>query len=167
MDEASETVHEVINMLKARLRWKLPGGQYPRFFGLFASNPEPGWLKNIFVVPQQQGVPLDDHLFVQSLLKDNPWLPSEYLANLRRDNPESWVRRYVDGSWDAVEGQVWPDFDFQMHVLPNDECPVDIPYPVKGTHTVLGSLDHGQTNPTCFLGMYIDQDENILVYDEY
>ncbi len=167
VDEASETVHEVINMLKARLRWKLPGGQYPRFFGLFASNPEPGWLKNTFVVPQQQGVPLDDHLFVQSLLKDNPWLPPEYLANLRRDNPENWVRRYVDGSWDAVEGQVWPDFDFQTHVLPNDECPMDIPYPVKGTHTILGSLDHGQTNPTCFLGMYVDQDGNILVFDEY
>ena len=66
VDEASECNEDVVNMLKARLRWKLPSKKYPRFFGLFASNPEPGWLKNTFVVPQQLGTPKQAHLFVQN-----------------------------------------------------------------------------------------------------
>ena len=167
VDEASECNEDVVNMLKARLRWKLPNDKYPRFFGLFASNPEPGWLKSTFVVPQQLGEPKPDHLFVQSLLKDNPWLPPNYLENLRRDNPESWVKRYVDGSWDAVEGLVWPEFNYEDHVFPSLAHDFEIPYPTKGEVLQFAALDHGQTNPTCFLGFYVDQDDNIFVFDEY
>lgn len=167
VDEASETNLNVINMLKARLRWKLPDGTYPRYFGLFASNPEPGWLKTTFVIPQQQGAPREDHVFIQALLKDNPWLPPGYMDDLIRDNPKSWVKRYVDGSWAAVEGQVWPDFDFEVHVFPNPQHPsIEIPYPTSNQSPFAG-LDHGQTNPTCLLGAYIDNDGNIFIYDEY
>jgi len=167
VDEASECNEDVINMLKARIRWKLPTGKYPRFFGLYASNPEPGWLKQTFVVPTQLGNPLDEHLFVQSLLKDNQYLPPGYLDDLKRDNPESWVRRYVEGSWDAVEGQVWPDFDHSTHVFPNLSSDLEIPPPPKGTYRQFAAIDHGQTNPTCFLAFYVDNDDNIFVYDEY
>ena len=168
VDEASETNLNVINMLKARLRWKLPSGAYPRYFGLFASNPEPGWLKNTFVIPQQQGEPLEDHIFIQSLVKDNPWLPPGYIDDLKRDNPESWVRRYINGSWEAVEGQIWPEFDFDIHVFPNEEFPnLEIPYPNLNKFEPFGGLDHGQTNPTCLLLAYTDEDDNIFIYDEY
>lgn len=167
VDEASETNLNVINMLKARLRWKLPGGKYPRYFGLFASNPEPGWLKTSFVTPQQQGSPREEHIFIQALLKDNPWLPDNYMNDLIRDNPKSWVKRYVEGSWEAVEGQVWPEFDFNTHVFPNQEFPnIEIPYP-KSSNDPFAGLDHGQTNPTCLLLAYTDNDENIFIYDEY
>ena len=167
VDEASETNLNVINMLKARLRWKLPNGSHPKYFGLFASNPEPGWLKSTFVIPQQQGSPREQHIFIQALLKDNPWLPDNYMEDLIRDNPKSWVKRYVEGSWEAVEGQVWPDFDFNAHVFPNPSYPsIEIPYP-KPTDDPFAGLDHGQTNPTCYLAAYTDNDDNIYIYDEY
>lgn len=167
VDEASEAPYKVINMLKARLRLKLPDGSYPRYFGMYASNPEPGWLKNEFVIPHQLGNPKEDHIFVQALIKDNPWLPPDYLDELKRDNPASWVKRYVEGSWDAVEGQVWPDFDRSIHVFPNETSDYEI-LPVQETKfTPIGGLDHGQTNPTCFLGGYTDADGNIFIFDEY
>ena len=167
VDEASEAPVKVVNMLKARLRLKLPNGTFPRYFGMYASNPEPGWLKDEFVTPHMLGFPKEDHIFVQALIRDNPWLPPEYLSELERDNPAAWVKRYVNGSWDAVEGQVWPDFDRDVHVYPNETSDFDILLPEGVGIKPFGGLDHGQTNPTAFLAAYTDSDGNIFVYDEY
>jgi len=167
VDEASEAPSKVVNMLKARLRLKLPNGTFPKYFGMYASNPEPGWLKDEFVVPHQLGSPREDHIFVQALIRDNPWLPPEYLSELQRDNPPAWVKRYVNGSWDAVEGQVWPDFDRTVHVYPNETSDFDIQFPNTPGLKPFGGLDHGQTNPTAFLAAYADSDGNIFVFDEY
>ena len=167
VDEASEAPLKVVNMLKARLRLKLPNGSFPKYFGMYATNPEPGWLKEEFVIPHQMGYPKEDHIFVQALIRDNPWLPPDYLDELKRDNPAPWVKRYVEGSWDAVEGQVWPDFDRSVHVYPNETSDFDI-LPVEETQfTPIGGLDHGQTNPTAFIAGYTDGDGNIFIYDEY
>jgi len=167
VDEASEAPVKVVNMLKARLRLKLPNGTFPKYFGMYASNPEPGWLKDEFVTPHVLGSPREDHIFVQALIRDNPWLPPEYLSELQRDNPPAWVKRYVNGSWDAVEGQVWPDFDRDVHVYPNETSDFDILLPEGVGIKPFGGLDHGQTNPTAFLAAYTDSDGNIFVYDEY
>ena len=167
VDEASEAPVKVVNMLKARLRLKLPNGTFPRYFGMYASNPEPGWLKDEFVTPHVLGYPREDHIFVQALIRDNPWLPPEYLFELQRDNPPAWVKRYVNGSWDAVEGQVWPDFDRAVHVYPNETSDFDIQFPNTPGLKPFGGLDHGQTNPTAFLAAYADSDGNIFVFDEY
>ena len=167
VDEASEAPVKVVNMLKARLRLKLPNGRFPKYFGMYASNPEPGWLKDEFVIPHFLGNPRPDHIFVQSLIRDNPWLPPEYLAELSRDNPPAWVKRYVEGSWDAVEGQVWPDFERAVHVYPNETSDFDILPPSGLQSAPIGGLDHGQTNPTAFVAGYTDADGNIFIYDEY
>lgn len=169
VDEASETNYEVNKMLKARLRWQLADGSYPRFFGLYASNPEPGWVKDTFVTPHATGSPLDEHLFVQALVKDNPYLPPGYLEDLRRDNPADWVERYVEGSWEAMEGQIWKEFDFSTHVFPNSTHPNINITPIKELENVYiwGAIDHGQANPTCFLAFFVDNDGNIFVTEEY
>lgn len=169
VDESSETNFDVNKMLKARLRWKLPDGSYPRFFGLYASNPEPGWVKDTFVTPHSKGSPLEEHIFVQSLVKDNPYLPPGYLEDLRRDNPKEWVDRYVEGSWEALEGQIWKEFNYRTHVFPNSEYPdlhIPLLHELEGKY-MFGALDHGQSNPTCFLSFFVDEDSNIFVTDEY
>ena len=168
IDEASETNFEVIKMLKARLRWKLPDGTYPKFFGLYASNPEPGWVKDTFVTPQLRGEQREEHIFIQALVKDNPYLPPTYIEDLKRDNPADWVERYINGSWDAVEGQVWKGYSFDTHVFPNNLSDFEIPQIGEVEHPFLiAGLDHGQSNPTCFLAAYVDSDDNIIIMDEY
>ena len=159
IDEASETVLDNFRMLKSRLRWKLPSGTYPPFTGLLASNPEPGWVKNLFVTPEKMNRPLPRHSFIQALPTDNPYLPPDYIPDLRESNPESWVSKYIKGNWDALAGQVWPMFDFNDHVIE--------PFPIPKEWRKLRAIDHGQVNPTACLWLAIDLDSNIYIYREY
>lgn len=159
IDEASETPFANYNMLKSRLRWKLPNGTHPPYFGLLASNPEPGWVKDTFVIPAQMGEPLEDHAFIKALPTDNFHLPKNYVSNLRKSNPESWVVRYLDGDWSAMEGQIWPEFSFDTHII--------TPFTIPDGWKKIRSIDHGQTHPTACLWGAIDPDGNIFIYNEY
>ena len=159
IDEASETVLDNFRMLKSRLRWKLPSGLYPPFHGLLASNPEPGWVKNLFVTPQKMQRSFPRHSFIQALPTDNPYLPPDYIPDLKESNPESWVAKYIKGNWDALAGQIWPMFDWADHVLE--------PFPIPVEWRKFRSIDHGQVNPTCCLWFAIDYDGNVFVYKEY
>lgn len=159
IDEASETVLENYRMLKSRLRWKLPDGTYPPFFGLMASNPEPGWVKDTFVKPAQMGVPLKNHTFIQALPSDNPYLPGSYISDLLETNPETWVRKYISGNWDSMEGQIWSEFDYATHIIK--------PFAIPKEWKKFRSIDHGQVHPTCCLWFALDPDSNLYVYREY
>lgn len=159
IDEASETEYENYKMLKSRLRWKLPSGEYPPYMGILASNPEPGWVKQTFVTPQKMGSPLPKHAFIQALPRDNPHLPSDYLSDLIETNPPDWVKKYIEGSWDALKGQVYPQFSYERHAIE--------PFPIPIEWTRFRAIDHGQVNPTCCLWFAIDNDSNIYVYREY
>ena len=169
VDEASECAEDDINMLESRLRWQLPDGTYPIFHCFYASNPEPGWLKRRFVDPHFAGRLPDDLAFIQALPRDNNWLPDGYVDRISAGKPDYWVKRYIDGSWDAAEGQVWPQFDRNIHVFPNENCDYEIRAPLRKEQYkyIFSSLDHGQANPACFLGWYVDKDSNLFVYDMY
>ena len=168
VDEASECGQSDIDMLESRLRWRLPNGKHPNFFGLYASNPEPCYIKERFVLPQAQGCKEENRIFIQALPSDNNWLPDDYIKHISQGKPDYWVKRYIQGSWDAAEGQIWPQFDYNIHVFPNQQNLFEIPradgysYP-----TIFACCDFGQTNPTAFLGCYVDRDGNIFVFDEY
>lgn len=159
IDEASETPYANFQMLKSRLRWKLPDGTYPPFFGLLASNPEPGWVKDLFVTAQVLGELPPNHAFIPALPIDNPYLPPTYVEDLRTSNPGSWVDRYIEGSWTAMEGQIYNEFDPDTHIID----PIEIPENV----TKFIAIDHGQNHPTCCLWFWVDSDKNIFIYDEY
>ena len=96
IDEASETSESFFLMLSSRLRIQLPG---IRYFGLLASNPDPGWLKQRFIDQK-----LPDHIFVPALPRDNPRLPEGYVNRLTELFPEDWQARFLEGDWTAFEG---------------------------------------------------------------
>jgi hypothetical protein len=83
-------------MLASRLRLKLSGIHY---YGLLASNPDPGWLKYRFIDQKKE-----DHVFVPALPKDNPHLPPDYVPRLQRVFPDEWQKRFLEGDWGAFEG---------------------------------------------------------------
>ena len=70
-----------------------------RYKGLITCNPSPGWIKQLFIEQKR-----DDHIFIRSLPKDNPYLPPDYETNLRRDYPPEWVKAMLEGDWNALEG---------------------------------------------------------------
>lgn len=154
IDEASETFEEMFLMLAGRLRWILPNGTRPKYCGFLGSNPEPGWVKDRFIDQQ-----LPDHAFIPALPRDNPYLPPDYDSSLRDMYPDEWVRRYLDGSWDVFEGQIYKEFDRKIHVYANQEVS---PYWEK-----FRIIDHGYVNPTCCIWAAIDFDGRIWIYREH
>ena len=97
MDEATELSHEAFLMCAQRIgRWRLPSGKYPPKYVLLASNPDTGWCKNNFIDQKKEG-----YAFIQALPQDNPHLEADYIPRLRRDYPPFWVKRFLDGDWNA------------------------------------------------------------------
>ncbi len=83
-------------MLAGRLRLNIPKIRYK---GILTCNPAPGWVKQKFV---EQKLP--DHVFIQAIPKDNPYLPADYESSLRAIYPEEWIKSMLEGSWDSLEG---------------------------------------------------------------
>ena len=97
-DEASEIPKTAFLMAQSRLRRILPGGGRPFYCGILTSNPADCWLKDYFL----HGEGGDDCLFVPSLPRDNPFLPEDYVDQLKKTFPEDWVSRFLEGSWDDL-----------------------------------------------------------------
>jgi len=153
IDEATEVAEDIFLMFITRLRRK-----GCRYFGLLASNPEPGWVKERFIDQK-----LDDYIFIKSLPSDNPYLPKDYIK--RFDNhPEDWKKRYLEGSWDVFELQIFKEFNANVHLIPAfDEIK-------KGE--LQRSIDYGERNPTaCLWASFIanpyDNQLDCFIYREF
>ena len=89
--------------------------------------------------------------------KDN--LPDGYIDSLKKNYNEIWINRYLYGSWDAFEGQIYPDFEPSIHVV-NDFNP-------DTSWRRFIAIDHGRTNPTAVLWGAVDNDDKIWIYREH
>ena len=89
--------------------------------------------------------------------KDN--LPDGYIDSLKKNYNEIWINRYLYGSWDAFEGQIYPDFEPSIHVV-NDFNP-------DPSWRRFIAIDHGRTNPTAVLWGAVDNDDKIWIYREH
>lgn len=97
IDQAEETSESHFNMLSGRLRLSLPGGIH--YKAILTANPAPGWVKNLFIEQKKE-----DFVFIPALPRDNPYLPKDYEAKLRKIYPPELVRQLLDGDWNALEG---------------------------------------------------------------
>ncbi len=95
IDQAEETSESHFFMLASRLRVKAPNIRYK---ALLTANPAPGWVKHRFIEQK-----LEDHIFIPSLPRDNPFLPEDYESNLRKLYPDELVKQLLEGDWDALE----------------------------------------------------------------
>jgi len=94
IDQAEETTEAFFFMLISRLRLKLSGIEYK---GLLTANPANNWVKARFIDKV-----LEDHVFIPALPKDNPYLPPDYVPNLKKTLPEDLVNTWVSGSWTDI-----------------------------------------------------------------
>lgn len=116
IDEASEADEETFLMLSSRLRKNVKD---IRYFGLMASNPEPGWLKDRFISKQ-----LNDHIYIPALPKDNSHLPQGYLSDMEATLPQVWRTKYLEGSWDDFGGAVFPPHMIRPSTRPLPEMAI-------------------------------------------
>jgi hypothetical protein len=100
LDEATEIPKKYFDILKTRLRLKI-NGKEPYYRGLLASNPEPGWVHEDFVID-----PIEGHAFIPALPAENPHLPETYIEDLRVHlaKEPKLIQKYIEGSWDVTLG---------------------------------------------------------------
>lgn len=103
IDEASEIPYDFFLVLCSRIKRGFLEEVTKRrdvlYKGLLTSNPEPGWIRTEFIDNK-----VDDHIFIPALPADNPHLRSDYVEDLRRQFPPEWIQKYLEGDWDAFEG---------------------------------------------------------------
>lgn len=158
IDEATDGVGiDVFLMFKTRLRRKKPGIKYQI---CLASNPEPGWVKTLFVDRKfEENDNPKDYAFIQALPKDNPHLPADYKDKFK-GFPEDWIKRYWEGDWTSFTGAIFTQF------REDKNCCFPFHVPRKWRHFRV--MDYGYRNPFCCLWLaYNQEDQQIVVYNEH
>lgn len=152
IDEVTEIEESSFLQLQGRLR-----GQGARR-GWVTGNPNgKDWVYNTFV-----GQSRPDYAFFHAKTSENTHLPQDYVDNLRRYYPPEWVDRFMNGSFDVFEGQIFNEFSTTAHVIhPNDVFQIPKEWPrFRG-------IDHGIYHPTCCLWAAMAPSGDLFIYDCY
>ena len=138
IDEAGEVAEEAALMLLTRLRHP---AQAQRWF-VAASNPWPGWFERWFArreLDEDALAAADGRVvYIPARIADNPHLPGNYAAQQRALQPGEWVDRFIEGRFDAFDGQIYQHFDATRHCW-------EAPLPAFARY--IGGLDFGGQSP--------------------
>lgn len=149
IDQAEEVPEEMFQMLQGRLRQR----RGPRL-GICLFNPAGhDWIWRRCV-----HLKYPDHGLIHAKTTDNPNLPPDYIDSLMA-MPEAWRKRFIEGSFDVFSGQIWPEFDPDVHTLN--------PFPVPDWYQGYEGIDHGRRNPTAVLFAQFDDKGNCFIVDEH
>lgn len=157
IDEASQVSEESFLLLQGRLR--NPKGLRK---GLMVGNPAGhNWIYSYFV---KKDVFNDERIKDQFKIliapsTENTHLPDGYVQSLLATYSKERVEREIMGSFDAFEGQVYPEFRRDVHVVE----PFQIP---KNWNRYIG-VDHGFRNPSAWVWGAVDGDGNMYIYREF
>lgn len=158
VDEVTMNERSVFDFLNLRRRW--PGIENTKF--ICASNPGGighGWVKKLWIDRDFTGEQFDpkDFVFVRSQAKDNKYLPESYSKQLE-GLPEKMRKAFLEGNWDIFEGQYFPEFSKDKHVIE--------PFEIPQGWTRFRSIDYGYEAPAAVLWYAVDYDGNVYVYRE-
>ena len=98
--------------------------------------------------------------FIPAALADNPilWKDGRYEATLQ-SMPEIERRRLLEGDWDILEGQAFPEFEKAIHVIE--------PYRIPRVWKHFRGVDYGFSAPACVLWGAVDPtDGTLIIYRE-
>ena len=107
----------------------------------------------------KEGQPLFKRRFIPSKLSDNPYLyaSGDYEANLL-SLPEAERRRLLEGDWDIIEGNAFPEWNRKIHVIE----PFEIPYDWRRFR----ACDYGYSSASAVLWFAVSPEEQLIVYRE-
>lgn len=95
--------------------------------------------------------------FMPAKVQSNRYIDPAYLRNLAT-LPEHQRRMYMDGDWDVFEGQFFPEWNRDIHVVE--------PFPIPPEWPRVRGIDYGFAKPYACLWMAFDQDGTCWVYRE-
>lgn len=160
MDEATHFTEYQFNTLTACLRGV---NEYPKRFYI-TCNPGGvghGWVKRLFIDREYKDTEKPgDYLFVAARVYDNKALMEkdrDYVKMLE-NLPDGLRKAWLDGDWDIFEGQYFPEFRRDIHVVE----PFDIPSHWKWYFT----MDYGG-DMAAFYWIAVDEQLNAYVVKEF
>lgn len=123
VDQLEQSPPQVFLDLVGSLRW--PGLEFLPFM----ASANPGgighlWVKQLWIDRRYEGDFADfkefapDFAFVKALPTDNQHLSQQYWTYLRSQPPRR-QRAWIHGEWDVFEGQVFSEWQDEVHVIPH------------------------------------------------
>lgn len=108
---------------------------------------------------RNEGKPLFKRRFIPARLSDNPYLydSGSYEANLL-SLPEQERKRLLEGDWDVIEGNAFPEWNRKIHVIE----PYEIPYNWRKFR----ACDYGYGSFAAVLWFAVTPEEQLVVYRE-
>lgn len=115
VDEGTECPDDVFTMLMGRLRGTpKPGGGVIGPLRLWVTtNPGPSPFIRRNWIEQKH----PDYALFRAKTTDNPHLDPTYIDTLKQQFSGVWWKRFVEGDWTSFEGQIFPMFDSQTHIV--------------------------------------------------
>lgn len=99
------------------------------------------WIKRELFKRAQGGDPAYAYFSWKS--NTNPAFPAEEYERMRKSLPEAIFKRRYEGLFVTMEGLVYPDFDYENHVVKAFDIPAN--------WTRFGGMDFGHSQPTVIL----------------
>ena len=123
------------------------------------------WVKKRYVdpYPSNESFTGSDGLsrkFIPAKLEDNPYLAEDgRYEQMLNALPPTQRKQLLEGNWDVAEGAAFTEFDFDHHVIPPFEIPVNWER-VKG-------IDYGYASESaCVWGAMDSTDGTLIIYRE-
>ena len=134
------------------------------------------WVKRLFIDRQyKRKEKPENYLFIPAKLSDNPALfenDPTYLETLE-NLPEDLRRAHLEGDWDVLSGQYFPEFRRVVHETTLEDGttvtvqPHLIPaFPIPEHWTRFRAIDYGLDRAVCLWGAFGDMGQAII-YKEY
>lgn len=89
---------------------------------------------------------------------DNPYIDPKEVEEAKRNTPERYFRQEYEASFEDFVGLIYPEF--------SRDCIIEPIHVLSYTNRV-AAIDPAITGTTGVLKAYVDEDGNIVVYDEY
>lgn len=90
---------------------------------------------------------------------ENVHLPDGYVETMMDTWSEDRIAREILADEDSFEGQIYPEFREDTHVIR--------PFAIPESWTRVVGVDHGYRNPAAWIWGAVDEDENIYIYREF
>lgn len=167
IDEANQTKKAAHNMLVGRCR-------RPGFEGVYSvwetSNADRGkdWLWNHYFNPETLDA-LKPEVRAQRIgittttYENRRNLPPDYISNMESQYSEKLCRVLLGGSYESFEGQIFDEWDDQVHCFRMAEC---FPEGIPAEWNRLLAVDVGGSDPWAWEFAAVDPWGNVIFYDE-
>jgi len=112
IDQAEEVEEDIFLKFHGRLRQRVG----PRE-GLISFNPMGhNWIWKRFIDPRRAPKWQQLYRCIEATTWDNPNLPDDYFDQFE-GLPEAWLQRFVEGSHEVFVGQIFTDYNPEVHVI--------------------------------------------------